>query len=55
MPSMKPGLVMRSAIVSGAWQSMHATGWVNDLRASAYGIWLKCSKPLIKSPPPAFL
>ena len=37
---MKPGRVTRSAIVSGAWQSMQATGCENCLRASAYGILL---------------
>jgi len=52
---MKAGRVTRSCIVSGAWQSMQATGWVTSLRASAYGIWFIASKPLTRSPLPSFI
>ena len=54
MPSMKPGRVTRSCMVLESWQSMQATGWETSLRASAYGIWFSFSKPLMRSPFPAF-
>ena len=38
MPSINPGRVTRSCSVVGSWQSMHATGCVTSLRASANGI-----------------
>ena len=52
---MNPGRVIRSCMVSGAWQSMQAIGCVTSLRASLKGILFIASKPLIKSPAPSFL
>ena len=54
MPSMNPGLVTRSCMVSGSWQSMQATGCATSLRASTYGIRFISSNPLVRSPPPSF-
>jgi len=51
----RPARVMRSCMVSGSWQSMHATGCDTSLRASAYGRWFSASKPLMRSPFPARL
>ncbi len=55
MPSMKAGRVTRSAMVCASWQSMQATGCFTSLTASAYGIALIFSKPLVMSPSPSFL
>ena len=51
---MNAGRVTRSAIDVGSWQSTQATGNFTCPRASAYGILFSASKPLNRSPPPAF-
>ena len=37
MPSMNPGRVTRSCIVAGSWQSMQATGCVDELARLGVG------------------